>query len=167
MSVRDNVTLPRLDAFQRRGLLRSREARRDAQWWVEELGVLPRDAGVKAGTLSGGNQQKVVLGKALAIARHVLVLAEPTVGVDIGARLQIFHRIRTAASEGLTVVVCSTDVGDLVALCDRVIVLRSGRKIAEFRGGEITEAAVLSAVAGISGPGDEGVPTGALGASDG
>jgi ribose transport system ATP-binding protein len=93
-------------------------------------------------TFSGGNQQKIILARWLRRRPKVLLLDEPTQGVDIGAKVEIHQHIRAAAADGAAVVVSSVDVDELVALAQRVIVLRSGRVAAEFEGEALTEPAV-------------------------
>ena len=99
-------------------------------------------------TLSGGNQQKIVVARCLAREPDMLVLAEPTAGVDIGTRVAIYDLVAGLARNGLTVVVSSTDLGDLLAMCTRVVVLRDGRVRAEFGADGLTEHALVRAMEG-------------------
>ncbi len=99
-------------------------------------------------TLSGGNQQKVVLGRCLARDPELLVLSEPTAGVDIGTRVAIYDLIAGLARDGLTVVVSSSDVGDLLAMCTRIVVLRNGHVAAELGAEGLTEHALVRAMEG-------------------
>ena len=99
-------------------------------------------------TLSGGNQQKVVVARCLARDPALLVLAEPTAGVDIGTRVAIYELIAGLARGGLTVVVSSSDLGDLLAMCTRIAVLREGRVVAELAGEGLTEHALVNEIEG-------------------
>ncbi len=99
-------------------------------------------------TLSGGNQQKVVVARCLVRDPALLVLCEPTAGVDIGTRVAIYDLIAELSRNGLTVVLSSSDAGDVLAMCTRVVVLRGGRVAAELGGEGLTEHALVSAMEG-------------------
>ena len=90
---------------------------------------------VLIGALSGGNQQKVVLAKEVLGGPRLLLLDEPTRGVDVGAKGEIYARIRALAAQGLGVLIASSEMPELIGLCDRIVVLRQGRTVAEFPGG--------------------------------
>jgi ABC-type sugar transport system ATPase subunit len=143
--VGDNISLPRLSAFASRGFLRPRRERAYVGEWLERLGVEPAVPDMPVLALSGGNQQKVVMGKSLGVARTALLLAEPTAGVDVGARATIYDRLRAEASRGLGILVCSSDTEDLVEVCDRVLVLRRGEVVGELTRADVTEASILHA----------------------
>ena len=139
MGVGDNLTLPILDRLSNGvALSRSREQALVADWF-EKLQIRAAGHGAPISTLSGGNQQKVVVARCLAQEPDLLVLAEPTAGVDIGTRVAIYDLIAGLARKGLTVVVSSTDLGDLIAMCTRVVVLRHGRVGAELGADGLTE----------------------------
>jgi len=127
LCVRENLTFPDLGSCRRTIRISKRQELEETREWLRLLGVQPADPEAEILTLSGGNQQKVVLGRALRLAPKVLVLDEPTQGVDLGAKEQLYTLIRERAAQGVAFVVCSSDSGDLVALCDRVLVLREGR----------------------------------------
>ena len=149
LSICHNITLPRLLGFQRGPLLRPALERRDAEQWIGRMGVRPPDPAARVEVLSGGNKQKVLLAKALATATHALVVCEPTVGVDVGAKMEIYRQLRGEAASGLAVIVCSTDLTDVTAVCDRVVALRSGRVVGEYAGDDIGEHTLLAAITGI------------------
>jgi ribose transport system ATP-binding protein len=131
--VRENVTLPVLDAFFRLGAFQHRAERARARELVSEYGVLPQDSAESPiGSLSGGNQQKAALGKWLQTRPRVALLHEPTQGVDLGARADIFALLRKLADDGCAVVAISQDEDVLAQICDRVIVFHSGRVAAEL-----------------------------------
>ena len=127
LSVRDNLTLAVLGAVSRLGVLSAGRERAAAQTWIERLALRPPDPAKRAGELSGGNQQKVVVGKALATQPQVLLLDEPTRGVDIGARAELYAVIRGLAEQGIGILVSSSDTEELVGLADRILVFRGGR----------------------------------------
>ena len=139
MVVRENVTLADLRPYMRWGLLRHRAERSDVDAWLAMLDVRPRDQTLGAMRLSGGNQQKVLLARWLRIRPSVLVLDEPTQGVDVGAKAEIHRRILDAAREGSGVLVCSTDSAELVGVCDRILIMQRGRVGAELLGRDISE----------------------------
>ena len=146
-TVAENVTLSSLGRYRRRlGPLRSRSERTDALGWVDALDVRPQDPARSYGSLSGGNQQKVILGKCLNTEPSVLVLDDPTAGVDVGARQALYARIAQDADRGLGVVVCSNDLEDVVSTCRRVIVIRQGRAVAEIEG-DLDERRLLAIAA--------------------
>jgi ABC-type sugar transport system ATPase subunit len=148
-SVGDNISLPRLRSFQRRSLLRSRSLAEDARIRVEKAGVRPPNPDARVEVLSGGNKQKVLLARALAYTKSALIVTEPTIGIDIGAKLDVFQQIRTQAENGIGVLVCSTDLTDVTGVCDRVIVLRSGRIVDEFTGEQVNEHTILASITGV------------------
>jgi ribose transport system ATP-binding protein len=148
-SVAENLTLPSLSRL--RGPRRPLDGRREAALvddWVARIGIRTAGRGAPITTLSGGNQQKVVMARCLALEPEVLVLCEPTAGVDIATRLQLYDLIRAQAAQGLGVIVSSSDVGDLLALCTRVLVLREGRVVREIAGDAISEPTLVHAMEG-------------------
>ena len=102
---------------------------------IRSFDVRPPLPEVAVGALSGGNQQKVVLAKEVLGGPRLLFLDEPTRGVDVGAKGEIYARIRELAGKGLGVLIASSEMPELIGLCDRVVVLRRGRTVAEFPGG--------------------------------
>jgi ribose transport system ATP-binding protein len=134
LTVRENVTLPRLSVRGPARWLGIRSERREARGWLEDFDVRPPDPDRLLATLSGGNQQKAVLARALRLRPRVLVIDEPVHGVDVGAKHAIYQLLRQATSEGVAAVLASGDVDDLAAVCDRVVVLRNGTVGAELHG---------------------------------
>jgi ABC-type sugar transport system ATPase subunit len=145
-AVRENVSLSILDRLGRRGKLGLREEQALVDRWTSELGIVTAGPDALISTLSGGNQQKVVVARCLARDPELLVLSEPTAGVDIGTRVAIYDLIAGLSRRGLTVVVSSSDLGDLLAMCTRVIVLRNGRIAAELGAAGLTEHALVRAM---------------------
>jgi ribose transport system ATP-binding protein len=137
-TLRENLTIADIRSVSRRGRLSRRLERRDAEKWMETLDVRPPIQDRIIDQFSGGNQQKVVLGRLLRTDPKVLVLDEPTQGVDVGAKATIHELIVGAASAGAAVIVCSTDVEELVQVATRVLVLRRGRVGCELAGPELT-----------------------------
>jgi len=142
-SIERNVTLSRLPYFSRWGWMQQRAAARRAESAVRRLAVKAEGASSLVRTLSGGNQQKVVFGKWNDPRPRVLLLDEPTVGVDVGAREEIYGVIRQAVRDGSGVLVVSSDLVELIALCDRISVIVNGRIARTLVRGEIDDAEEL------------------------
>lgn len=140
----DNLTLGHLHEISTFGFVRRGRERARNRSTIERFGIVSRGGAQAAHELSGGNQQKALLANRLAAAPRVLVLHEPTRGVDVGARAQIHETIRKVARDGTAVVLATTDIEEVVAVSDRVLVLREGRIVCELSGRELTEDLVLS-----------------------
>jgi ABC-type sugar transport system ATPase subunit len=147
-AVSENLTISVLDRLTPRVKLSKAKERELVERWMDQLGIVTAGADAMISTLSGGNQQKVVVARCLARDPALLVLSEPTAGVDIGTRVAIYELIAGLARGGLTVVVSSSDLGDLLAMCTRVAVLRGGRVVAELGGEGLTEHALVNAIEG-------------------
>jgi ribose transport system ATP-binding protein len=141
-----NVTLASLPRFTRHGFLDSGAERRAAAEHIESLDVRPPDVERAAGTLSGGNQQKVVLARWLLRDCRVLLLDEPTRGVDVGARTEIYALIRALAANSIAVVVVSSEIEEVIGLSDRVLVISDGSLVHECPADQIDEHQVLDMV---------------------
>jgi ribose transport system ATP-binding protein len=141
-----NITVSSLRRFSRFGMLDSRGERRRAQVLTSSLDVRPHGVDRMVRLLSGGNQQKVVLARWLLRECRVLLLDEPTRGVDVGARSEIYMLVRTLADSGVAVVVVSSEVEEVLGLADRVLVVREGHIVHEGPATEIDEARVLDLV---------------------
>ena len=141
--LRENVSLATLARSSRFGVVRPKVEFDEALRWLTAVDVRPVQPDKTYGELSGGNKQKVIVARWLATHPDVLVLDDPTSGVDIGARKQIYDLIRAQAARGLSVVLCSSDLEDLVELCDRVACLVEGEVRAELAGPQITEVNLL------------------------
>ena len=129
-----------------------------AQEMIRDLGVRATGAYQVVRNLSGGNQQKVVLGKWLATKPKVLILDEPTRGIDIGAKSDIYRLISDLAKTGVAVMMISSEMEEIVGISDRVIVMREGQIAGELQRGEINEEAVLALAIGVSNKTDEDGP---------
>jgi ribose transport system ATP-binding protein len=134
MSVEENITLPRLHSRGRPFWSGQRWRHAEVSEMIDTLDIQPPAGDAIVGTLSGGNQQKVLLAKWLAAEPRLLVMHEPAQAVDVGARLDIVTATRSLAARGAAVIVAATDPSDLAALCSRVIVLHEGRIVDELAG---------------------------------
>jgi len=143
LSARENITITSLSPYWKRGRLREGLERAEAKRWFERLDIRPLGGYEQTlGTLSGGNQQKVLFGKWLRRGPQVLLVDEPTQGVDIGAKATLHRELLETARSGAAVLVSSSDTDELVALCNRIIVLRGGRVASEITGTAMTAQAV-------------------------
>lgn len=146
MSMTENISFPQTCAAPGRVRpLHSSAESALAYEWIDRLGVRPPNATALVGSLSGGNQQKVLLAKWLATAPSLLVLHEPTQAVDVGARRTIVETVRNAAEQGCSVLVAGSDENELALLCDRVLVLAEGRIERELTG-ELTPREIVDAI---------------------
>ena len=128
-SIERNVALPRLDRLDFFGLFRRRESKARARAAIDGLSIVAPSTGTRAAELSGGNQQKVVFGRWSDPTPSLLLLDEPTVGVDVGAREQIYEVVRTMVSGGAAALIVSSDLGELLMLTDRIAVVAGGRVV--------------------------------------
>ncbi len=148
LSVLVNATaaaLPRLSPF---GVVRRAEERRAGAAILERLRLVARSLAAPVRQLSGGNQQKVIFGRALLCRPRVLVCDEPTRGVDVGARDEIYELLLELARQGVAIVLISSDLKEVLALSHRILVMRDGAAVREFAGGEASEHDVLLAAMG-------------------
>lgn len=146
LSLLENMSLPFLTKRARGFRISWGDLERQTQATCERLNVLPPNPAAEFGHLSGGNQQKALLGKWLDTAPRVMLLNEPTQGVDVGARHEIFKLIRSAVTEGMTVLCATSDYEQLVEMADRVLVMNDGEIQSEIHGDDITKDALASAV---------------------
>ncbi len=135
MAVGRNLVMSILRRISPFGMMSKAREDAAAQRSFTQFDIRPPNAGIVVGALSGGNQQKVVLAKEVLGEPRLLLLDEPTRGVDVGAKGEIYARLRELASRGMGVLVASSEMPELLGLCDRIVVLRAGRTVAEFVGG--------------------------------
>jgi ribose transport system ATP-binding protein len=144
MTVAENVTLPRIGKRPLVWLSRRSETR-DALGWIRRLRVVPADPQRPFSTLSGGNQQKALLARWLRCGSRVLLLDEPTQGVDVGGKRAIYDALGEAARNGAGVIVASSDADELAEICERVLVFREGHLTTALEGPELTASAIVTA----------------------
>jgi ribose transport system ATP-binding protein len=143
-TVKENVTLPDLRAFRRGGRLDHRRERTAVEAVISRVDVRPRDPDRPLIKLSGGNQQKAVLARWLRLEPRVLLLHEPTQGVDVGAKSGIFQILRDAVAQGTSIIYASAEYEDLANICDRVLVFRRGRLVSELEGERLRHDVIVS-----------------------
>ncbi|WP_206541956.1 sugar ABC transporter ATP-binding protein [Leucobacter celer] len=160
-SITENITLPHVGRFSRFGILSPRRERRRAQELAARVGVKTPNVDDLVSTLSGGNQQKVVLSKWLVENPRVLIVDEPTRGVDVGAKASIYELLRELAAQGIAIIVVSSEIEELLALAHSIVVMSRGHLVARFDRSRATKDALLAAaftVPGADGPGGAEVP---------
>jgi ABC-type sugar transport system ATPase subunit len=150
LSVSENATFPRLRRLARYGLIRTSEQKAVAEEYVQRLSVRCRSVRDPVSNLSGGNQQKVVLAKCLVNEPSILILDEPTRGVDVGAKSEIYRLIDALARDGKAVLLISSELEEILAMADRVVVMREGRVTGEFSGAEATQESLTAAAMGLT-----------------
>jgi len=145
MTVMENITLRRLPELTMGPLIDSRAENRAVSWAINELAIKTRGGDVPVTSLSGGNQQKCILARWLLVEPKVLLLDEPTRGIDVGAKAEIYALIRKLAAQGRAILMTSSELPELLAVCDRIIVLCEGRLTAEIPRSRATEEAIMHA----------------------
>lgn len=148
LSVAWNITLPSLERFSRRGWMEKNEEREAAKRQIRDLKIKVASPEQVVETLSGGNQQKVVLAKWLQAGPRVLLLDEPTLGVDVGAKHEIYHLMNSLTQRGQAILLVTSELPELLAMSDRLLVLHRGRVQAELTREEATQEKVIRAAMG-------------------
>ena len=145
MTIRENITLPSLFRLFRLGTISRRKEREVARSWVKQLRIVARSIEQTVGTLSGGNQQRTVFAKWRAAQPRLLLLDEPTRGIDVNAKSEIYKMIDEIAAQGLAVVMVSSELPELIGMSDRIYVMRGGTLVAELTERKaMTQAGILA-----------------------
>jgi len=145
LSLRENVTLVHLGKYARLGIVNRKEESAAVKELMDELQIRARDAELEVKALSGGNQQKVVFAKWLAEPPKALLLDEPTRGVDVGGKAEIYHTINRLAAAGTAIVMVSSELPEVLAMSDRILVMREGRQAAILDARTATQEQVMTA----------------------
>lgn len=149
MSIQSNITLPLLKKYLNRlGLLNWQKETDTAEDFRARLNIRTPDVEAAVGTLSGGNQQKVMLSKWLNIKPKLLILDEPTRGIDVGAKAEVHQIINELAAEGIAILMISSDLPEILAMSDRVLVMREGQQMGIFSGEKINQETIMTAAMG-------------------
>ena len=148
LSIARNVSLTRLRALSRAGLIRSGAENSLAEEWAARLQLKYHRLGDSVGTLSGGNQQKVVLGKWLATGPKVLIVDEPTRGIDVGTKAEVHRLMSELAGQGVAVLMISSELPEVLGMADRVLVMHEGRITGELSRAEANEESVIRLATG-------------------
>jgi len=144
-SLKDNLGAVILDQIKTRfGLVDNAKKRSVAEGWIQKLSIRPPFPDMTIEQFSGGNQQKAVIAKWLAAGPKVLIVDEPTHGVDIGAKSEIHRLLRNLSEQGIGVIVISSELPEILAVCDRIVVMRMGRIVGEFRASEANQEKIMN-----------------------
>jgi ABC-type sugar transport system ATPase subunit len=148
MNVVQNISLASLDSFSRRGWLRPTEEKDHARVLIKALGIRLHSPDQKIMTLSGGNQQKVALAKCMSTEPRILLLDEPTMGVDVGAKHDIYNLMNQWTARGIAILLVTSELPELLAMSDRILVMHRGRCTALFDREEATQTRIIHAAMG-------------------
>jgi len=143
MSVASNISVIRLDAVARFKLIQKTREIKLARKFVSEMQIKVASVSQKLRSLSGGNQQKVLVSKLLSVSPKIVLMDEPTRGIDIGAKSQIYHLLRELAAKGVGVIMISSELPEVVGVCDRVLVMYEGRMCGTLEGQDINESSII------------------------
>ena len=148
MDIQRNIAASSLRAVSAAGVLRYPAIRAIAQRYVQQLDIRARGVGQRMATLSGGNQQKVIVGRGLATQPHVFLLHEPTRGIDVGAKAEIYGILQGLAAQGVGILIVSSELPELIGQCDRILVMYNGRITGAFTRQEAAEEPILACAMG-------------------
>ncbi len=149
LSMAQNMVLTSIDLVQRYGILLKKRLNKVVNTYIEELSIRPALPNRKIKDFSGGNQQKVVVAKWLSNNPHIVILDEPTRGIDVGAKVEIYKLINALAQSGLGVIFISSEQLEVIGMCDRVLVMHNGRISGEFERSQVSEEGLMAAAAGL------------------
>ena len=155
VGLQPNLTLLTLKKHLRHGFLDGKSEEKALERATRRFDIRARDASVRVGQLSGGNQQKLMLGKTMESEPDIIIMDEPTRGIDVGTKQQIYHIIAALAAEGKSIIVISSEMQEVIGLSHRVLVMRNGRLAGRLEGAEIVEAEIMRYAAGIKQDGDD------------
>ncbi len=163
MAIRENITLPTLRRLARMGMIDARRDRQRASELRQQLGIKSSSVEVPAKQLSGGNQQKIVIAKWLALQPRLLLMDEPTRGVDIGAKQEIYGLMDELAQSGVAILFVSSDMEEVLGMSDRMLVMHEGNLAGELARHEFSEEAVMNLATGVAAGSPGGAPRRAVG----
>jgi ribose transport system ATP-binding protein len=142
-SVKDNIGVAILEKANLFGFIIFRKIAEIALRFIQTIGIKVQDMGQIIGSLSGGNQQKVIISRWLATKPKIFLMDEPTRGIDVGAKVEIFSILRKLRTDGLSILLVSSELEEVISESDRLLVMRNGRIVASLVGDEINKATVL------------------------
>ncbi|MHC1771979.1 MAG: sugar ABC transporter ATP-binding protein [Flexilinea sp.] len=147
MSVKENITLAALPMYGKFGFVSDKKKKEVSNYYINALSIKTANENQKIRNLSGGNQQKVLLARWLATDPQLIILDEPTRGIDVGAKAEIENLIMKISNEGISVIFISSELAELVRNCDRIIVFREGRVVGELTENDISEEKIMDCIA--------------------
>jgi ribose transport system ATP-binding protein len=162
-SIQANVTVSILRRLSNHGLLAPRRQRDEARRIADNVHIRMQSVDQPIGSLSGGNQQRAVFGRAFAIRPKLLLLDEPTRGVDVGAKAEIYELIDRAAADGMAVLVASSELEELQLICHRIAVMNRGRIVEILDHRDASKERIMTAAAGTTAPSADVPPTNGAG----
>ncbi len=148
LSILDNVSAASLHKVNRWGVLNRKRMRELADTYLSRMNLKARSSEQKVGTLSGGNQQKVILARGLATEPKMLLLHEPTRGIDVGAKAEIYQILNQLAARGIAILIVSSELPELIGQCDRILAMHQGRITGEYSRQEASEERILASAMG-------------------
>ena len=148
LSLKDNICLPGIDRFSKFGFMYARKEKQATKKYISELHIKTPSQDQKVMYLSGGNQQKVVVSKWLCCMVDILIFDEPTRGIDVGSKLEIYQLMNQLTSEGVAIIMISSELPEILGMSDRILVLHQGSVIKEFSTGEATQEKILQSALG-------------------
>ena len=148
LSIAGNITLASLKYICKMGLLMKNKERSVSRKFVDDLGIHPSRLDREVRYLSGGNQQKVALSRWLCTGSKILILDEPTRGIDVGAKEEVFRLMSRLSVDGISIIMISSEMPEVLRMADRILVMYKGRFVAEYKRGEATQEDLLLAAAG-------------------
>jgi len=143
LPINTNATVSSLKKYHTGPLLSKKKISRATAWCIKAMRIKTPAQTTKIATLSGGNQQKVILGRWLLTEPQILLLDEPTRGIDVGAKYEIYKLIIELAEKDKGIIVVSSEMGELIGICDRIIVMSGGRNAGEVKKGEVTQEKIM------------------------
>jgi ribose transport system ATP-binding protein len=155
IGLQSNLTLLTLKRHIKNGFLKEASEVEAMERATRRFDIRARDASIRVGQLSGGNQQKLMLGKAMESEPEIVIIDEPTRGIDVGTKQQIYHIIAALAKEGKSIIVVSSEMQEVIGLSHRVVVMREGRRMGTLEGAEIKEGEIMRYAAGLKGEFDD------------
>ena len=143
MNIRENISLSSLQGFSKKGFVDTISEAKNTQTFFDDLKIKATGLDQKVISLSGGNQQKVVIGKVLMSNPKVIILDEPTRGIDVGAKFEIYKLINILKAKGLAIILISSEMPEILGLCDRVLVLSKGKQKAILSKSEASQEKIM------------------------
>ncbi len=148
LSVKDNINVTIIDKISQHLMIASKKETENVKEYVKKLNIKVSDVAQKIDSLSGGNQQKAMIAKWLSIDPSVIFMDEPTRGIDVGAKAEIHNMLRALANAGIGIVIISSELPEIIGMCDRVVVMHEGKIMGEVQGQEITEKTIILMASG-------------------
>ncbi|WP_350019866.1 sugar ABC transporter ATP-binding protein [Priestia flexa] len=147
-SIRENIALPNLKSFSTKGMIAEKSEREFVELLIKRLTIKTQSADISAGSLSGGNQQKVVIAKWIGIGPKILILDEPTRGVDVGAKREIYQLMNELTERGVAIIMVSSELPEVLGMSDRVLVIHEGKLAGELLKEEATQEKIMTYATG-------------------